>query len=558
MAKQSEVSFHEDEITQDNAVSSFFLRERADDWDFMQDLWPCLKECEWSYHPGGTYRAPSPRELEFSSSRALSQYLDQFSIPPIENYLKHTASVGEFCQKQQLEGIQLRKDLLVTLYKRKCKQKGWQSEQHPRKQIDDSSNVKNQCKEQKEVEKVDAAKEAKKSTSSLLNQQKQNDSSVTIFDPGAEIYLRKRGGASKLITAAQKQKRKSNGDGETTTAMGTWVGPQESVELYRQHLNDSNDKRLEETYKKHYREWDFLLSTNHSLLFYGFGSKRELLEDFASQQLEKTGHVLNLDGFHRDISIDEVLDLIVRLFLKGQEPNRDRNLFNASKQQNLFARATAIGKQFGEAGKFPLYLVVHTIDGFATHLAQSALAALVGHSASVDGPRAVRLVASLDRVDVIDSLWDPQAHANFAWLWQETHTYRPFLDEIRHGSLDALQETQTRKRNLNQPKILSATAITSVMKILGQTHTEVLNVLAAMLLSTNSKVSSVSYRDYLNACCAKFVVHGDRVLRQLLTELVDHEIVKLLHNEHGQLDQITIPNHTPEILEHILDFKHGD
>ena len=50
-------------------------------------------------------------------------------------------------------------------------------------------------------------------------------------------------------------------------------------------------------------EWTFLLSTNHSLILYGFGSKRDLLNDFAKRELSIRGIVLVMIGYDSDISI---------------------------------------------------------------------------------------------------------------------------------------------------------------------------------------------------------------------------------------------------------------
>lgn len=81
--------------------------------------------------------------------------------------------------------------------------------------------------------------------------------------------------------------------------LGRWPNPQECVEnvITNPLRHASEIAKIELKHKTQFKEWAFLLQTNHSLLFYGFGSKRKLLDDFANEELSKGGYVANIQGY---------------------------------------------------------------------------------------------------------------------------------------------------------------------------------------------------------------------------------------------------------------------
>ena len=74
-------------------------------------------------------------------------------------------------------------------------------------------------------------------------------------------------------------------------------------------------------------EWTFLLSTNHSLILYGFGSRRDLLNDFAERELSIHGNVLVMDGYDSDISIGRI-SCTISLEAKDQNVLSQHQIFN--------------------------------------------------------------------------------------------------------------------------------------------------------------------------------------------------------------------------------------
>ena len=74
-------------------------------------------------------------------------------------------------------------------------------------------------------------------------------------------------------------------------------------------LKDTEITKRENIYEKDFQRWKFYLASNHSLLLYGLGSKKNLLTKFAQQCLQKDGDTMIIDGFVKEVTIEEKLDI---------------------------------------------------------------------------------------------------------------------------------------------------------------------------------------------------------------------------------------------------------
>lgn len=288
-----------------------------------------------------------------------------------------------------------------------------------------------------------------------------------------------------------------------------------NVAAVREHAvsisSETGVQALDENCASSFDEWRFLLSTNHSVLLYGFGSKRSLLNDFAETILPHDGDVLTLDGYDRTINVEEIFMALVHLYLGGHEP-RPRLLAGTGSriESGTGSRATvdasalglgvvpptpgsaasvrrafAIAERIGTTRTVPIYIVLHNIDGVGLRYRQTqeALAMLVAASIGADGNRMIRLVSSLDHVNTPATLWSTQTRAAFGWIWKEVHTYRPSFEEVRLGG----EEGPVRKTRYGLSS--SGSRVTSsssgdgmgfmrVLESIGKRHAEALQVLA--------------------------------------------------------------------------------
>jgi len=366
-----------------------------------------------------------------------------------------------------------------------------------------------------------------------------------------------------------------------------------TVRDYAVEISEAGVQALDEDYVPSFDEWRFLLSTNHSVLLYGFGSKRSLLNDFAENILPHDGEVLTLDGYDRTININDILTALVQLYLGGQEP-RPRSLVSRSGDRAtsiglgivpptqsspaVVRRALAIGERLAFTRSFPIYLVLHNIDGVGLRYRQTqdALATLVASSVTSDGTRMIRLVSSVDHVNASATLWSTQTRSAFGWIWKEVHTYRPSFEEVRLGG----EEGPVRKTRYGTGVGVGHRASTSgggdgmgfmrVLESIGTRHAEALKLLAReqyKLMKEQERKSqqgtagrrgrskpaqpTISYNAWKKMCMGKMCASDDTGLRNMLTELTDHGIIAAKNLDDGR--HLFIPHPLP-VLKQILQF----
>jgi origin recognition complex subunit 2 len=350
---------------------------------------------------------------------------------------------------------------------------------------------------------------------------------------------------------------------------------------------------MEAAYEAEFEHWRFLLSTNHSLLLHGAGSKRLLLQNFARLELRKEGYALLIDGFDPEVSISGILNLLVDLFLNKQEPSglsaipRDSgpdvpvigrsNLWRA---HAIVERAIAIGRALALAvsqvhvpqdDSKPIFLVIHNLEGerLRNTLAQDALAALAVNSTVANGVAVVRIVASVDHVNAPTLLWNSNVAtaANFAWMHLQVHTHRPYTVELTTNMLIETTDVQRRTRETMRQKKESVqnARVLDVLRNLAPRHAEVVQILARLQLKqqegkknrgggtgTGSAAAGswVAFREFSKSCQTACAVNKDTQLHLFVDELRDHGLISTKDSS----EFVRIPYQEAKLRE-ILAFK---
>ena len=379
-----------------------------------------------------------------------------------------------------------------------------------------------------------------------------------------------------------------------------WPNLEHNVATVRDYAvklsNERGVQALDDDYVPCFDEWRFLLSTNHSVLLHGFGSKRSLLNDFAETILPHDGDVLTLDGYDRTINIGNILTVLVQLYLGGHEP-RPRSVVSLSgdratsmglgivpptqSSHAVVRRAFAIGERLASTRSFPIYIVLHNIDGVGLRYrpAQDALATLVASSATSDGIRMIRLASSVDHVNAPATLWSTQTRAAFGWIWKEVHTYRPSFEEVRLGGEEGPIRKTRYGSGLGAGGHRASTSgggdgmgFMRVLESIGKRHAEALKVLAkeqykimkeqernarlggagGRKRSSKPPQPTISYDALKRLCIGKMCASDDTGLRNMLTELTDHGIIAAKNLDDGR--HLFIP-HPKHVLKQILMFN---
>jgi origin recognition complex subunit 2 len=610
-----------------DALRSFLLRFRFQDHSFPR-LWRYLSEKGWVHEQSTrSYRSPLGRRFVEGGSLEVSQYLDAHAVPPprissLEDPDESWAGLGDYYKsednlmrrppsewtQQELEDSwRLREEVLTHLWRegrRKQKQKpgdpadgrekggsGGSDSLGPPPPAQPPSSARRSTR-LREIATSSAEKAA--SASGRRRPNREPAPSAAVKERGTALYLSKH-------SARHKFKRPRRQDHAAHQLAPIPIGSLEalSADGCRQRLLREKSQRQQRRakssgsaggaagaatvsarHRSQFSSWRWLLSTNHSLLFYGAGSKLDLLNAFADEELSKEGHVLVLNGFDRNISVEGILDLVAKMFLDGpispgglsRVPHRDgiegvtaAGTHTPWKAEPVVERAIQLGRALAErSGEtlLPVYLVVHTLEGLGCKIAMAALSQLLVNSTAANGAASVRLAASMDHVDA-PLLWSATTtSSNFAFLYQMVHTRQPYAEEL--AMLPADKKAESCKRKEATSTAVAQRAL-QVLQALAPRNTEVVQILARLQLAAIGKPPDgaggggsnkggephhprVAYRDLYQECRAACAVTKDSHLRSVLRELEDHGLLK-----YGD-DWASIP-HDADKLRQLASYK---
>ena len=428
-----------------DALLSFQLRGRLAEINFSH-IWRVIEKSKlgWKYH-SGKYIAPNKTNLGTAKEAMTKMDTCALECLTFRNESKEHRMDDADANASLRELREIRKDLLTAIYK-DCKAN---DSLLPCFYFDKDDGISEGVAEV-DKETAGLSRKTRNPNKATKNSNSSSYTSATSNEPGTDTYFSKK-------THTKKNQKNGTGmliaddEGSDAVARGRlkWPSPKncsETVQVISKGDDvqpHSNKPNAETRYLNEYSsEWKFLMSTNHSLLLFGFGSKKKLLNDFASKELQPDGDILTLNGFDPEINISQILDVVVQLFLNGIDPSpipkfqvsaeeivNDIGMLRTPHRLNtgIVQRAMSIGKALGARHPKPIYLVIHNIDGVGLRNSDSqrALSALVLSSNVVDesktivkfeDSRVVRIVASVDHVDAPLFLWDLETMHNFSWV----------------------------------------------------------------------------------------------------------------------------------------------
>ncbi|OVA13991.1 Origin recognition complex [Macleaya cordata] len=297
------------------------------------------------------------------------------------------------------------------------------------------------------------------------------------------------------------------------------------------------------SYKSLYPKWVFELRCGFGLLLYGFGSKKALLEDFASTELIDCG-VIVINGYLQSINIKNVVITLAGILWDQLKTKRITSMGSMSKIQQPSSSqsmedllAFLDGSHSKENDCF-VCVVVHNIDGpgLRDSESQQYLARLASCSH-------VRLVASIDHVNAA-LLWDKKmVHTQFNWCWYHVPTFAPYkVEGVFFPFILACSGTAQ-----------NAKTAAIVLQSLTPNAQSVFKVLAEHQLAHSDEEGKhcMPISNLYTSCRERFLVSSQVTLNSHLTEFKDHELVKTRRHADGQ-DCLYIPL-TSEALVKLLE-----
>ncbi|EFJ42788.1 origin recognition complex subunit 2 [Volvox carteri f. nagariensis] len=324
--------------------------------------------------------------------------------------------------------------------------------------------------------------------------------------------------------------------------------------------NAAKKAKLLTDLKSQFDDWHSRLRSNFSVLLYGFGSKRGLLDEFArllaGPRNRGDAAVLVFHGYNPRCTAREVVGgvaaaLMQRTYRGLGGGGGGGGSAAAAATTTAMAGPAATGGGGGAPAVLralvedirgePLnrhaFVVIHNIDGPGLRGDVSLLSALAAC------PQ-VHVIASIDHA-LAPLLWDSADAARFRWQHINATTFQPYLAEIS-GAQSVLMSAF-------KSGVVTAGAGT-VLRSLVLGAQEVFKVLAEHLLE-DEECEGVAFAHLCRMCRERYLVRDERVLRQHLVEFVDHQLVRLRPASDDSGELLTIPMTRTDIQAVLEDLR---
>ncbi|NWY76461.1 ORC2 protein, partial [Erithacus rubecula] len=271
---------------------------------------------------------------------------------------------------------------------------------------------------------------------------------------------------------------------------------------------------LNQQHESLFSKWMLQLHLGFNIVLYGLGSKRDLLEKFRTSLLQDSVHLV-VNGYFPSITVRSILNSIT------EEVLDHIGTFRSPLDQLEF-----ITKRFKEDSSLELYVLIHNLDSqmLRGERSQQILAQL-------SSLPSIYLIASIDHINA-PLMWDQAKLSLYNWLWYETTTFNPYVEETSYENSLLVQQT-------------GSLALSSLMHVL---HSLTLNARGIFRLlaqhqlekKDNPSYPGLSFQDFYQQCREAFLVNSDLTLRAQLTEFRDHKLIRTKRGADG-VEYLLIP-----------------
>ncbi|NXJ66287.1 ORC2 protein, partial [Rostratula benghalensis] len=273
-------------------------------------------------------------------------------------------------------------------------------------------------------------------------------------------------------------------------------------------------KELNQQHESLFSKWMLQLHLGFNIVLYGLGSKRDLLEKFRTSMLQDCVHLV-VNGYFPSITVRSVLNSIT------EEVLDHIGTFRSPLDQLEF-----IIKRFKEDSSLELYVLIHNLDSqmLRGERSQQILAQL-------SSLPSIYLIASIDHINA-PLMWDQAKLSLYNWLWYETTTFSPYVEETSYENSLLVQQSGS----------LALSSITHVLRSLTLNARGIFRLLAQYQLENkdNPSYPGLSFQDFYQQCREAFLVNSDLTLRAQLTEFRDHKLIRIKRGSDG-VEYLLIP-----------------
>jgi origin recognition complex subunit 2 len=235
-----------------------------------------------------------------------------------------------------------------------------------------------------------------------------------------------------------------------------------------------------------------------SILCYGWGSKRRLLDGF-SKVLSKAGHrSMSVYGFKPNIDSTRIIFKVAKYILGLDNVN-----FSVSELLRKLSEPNILHNQL-------LFIILHNIDGIGlrTKYHQDMLSQLITSTN-------IRIIASFDHMDT-PIIWNRSLILKYRWIYYYIPTYENYLHELRHMTI--------RSKTIGKNK----TTLGGTFQALKQLPSAKMKTLSLLIEFTNTKKykDGITFESLLSLCRANWILSRTDTLKNIIQELLDQDIVE--------------------------------
>ncbi|NXO69430.1 ORC2 protein, partial [Phainopepla nitens] len=273
-------------------------------------------------------------------------------------------------------------------------------------------------------------------------------------------------------------------------------------------------RELNQQHESLFSKWMLQLHLGFNIVLYGLGSKRDLLEKFRTSLLQDSVHLV-VNGYFPSITVRSILNSIT------EEVLDHIGTFRSPLDQLEF-----ITKRFKEDSSLELYVLIHNLDSqmLRGERSQQILAQL-------SSLPSIYLIASIDHINA-PLMWDQAKMSLYNWLWYETTTFNPYVEETSYENSLLVQQSGS----------LALSSLIHVLHSLTLNARGIFRLLAEHQLEKkdNPSYPGLSFQDFYQQCREAFLVNSDLTLRAQLTEFRDHKLIRTKRGADG-VEYLLIP-----------------
>ncbi|VEU20788.1 DEKNAAC101705 [Brettanomyces naardenensis] len=299
-------------------------------------------------------------------------------------------------------------------------------------------------------------------------------------------------------------------------------------------------------YRQQYTQWLFELEEGFSLVFYGVGSKRQLLLDFVRNflvdRLPKNTKCIVANGYNLELHPRILLKTIWKVVFNKGPP-----------AWHMVDSVRELKEEFNRyVDRKRLVILLHNIDGES--LRQDKYHYILSGLSSI---AQIHFVCSMDNLNT-PLFWNSSMMSSFNFIWHNVTTFKPYTTEISFkdplniGKSNEFVGSQGAKYVLssltsNAKNLYRNLLIRQLEKIDSAIEQDAEN---RGLIKGNIKMS-ILFREFYDFCVGEFITSNEISFRTVLREFVEHKMCNLTRNTAGT-EVLYIP-FTVDEMEKILE-----